>query len=42
MRKRLGELRADMAPDEREKVAGELDKLRDVLTQMAKVVRGRP
>jgi hypothetical protein len=41
MRKRLGELRANMAPDEREKVAGEFDKLRDVLAQMAKVVRGR-
>jgi hypothetical protein len=41
MRKRFGELRAGMKAQEREKVAGEIEKLRGVLGDMAKVVRGR-
>ncbi|MEO6419654.1 MAG: hypothetical protein ABIP39_09625 [Polyangiaceae bacterium] len=41
MRRRFGELRAGMKAEEREKVVGEIEKLREVLGEMVRVVRGR-
>ncbi len=41
MRKRAVELRTEMSPEERENVVSEIEKLREVLRQLAKVVKGR-